>query len=56
MDKPGLFEAATKGTLFLDEAGETPPAMQVKLMRALQEKKIQRVGGIQEVPGRSKPP
>ncbi len=55
-DKPGLFEAATEGILFLDEAGETPLAMQVKLMRALQEKKIQRVGGIQEVPGRSKPP
>ena len=48
-DKTGLFEAATDGTLFLDEAGETPPAMQVKLMRALQEKKIRRVGSTREV-------
>lgn len=43
-DKPGLFEAATGGTLLLDEIGELPLAMQVKLLRALQERKIKRVG------------
>jgi two-component system, NtrC family, response regulator PilR len=47
--KKGLFETAHRGTLFLDEVGETPPAMQVKLLRALQEKRIRRVGGTDEV-------
>jgi len=47
--KKGLFEAADTGTLFLDEVGETAPAMQVKLLRALQERTIRRVGGTADI-------
>src|SRR5689334_23441785 len=43
--KPGRFELADNGTLFLDEVGDVPPAMQVKLLRALQEQEFERVGG-----------
>jgi formate hydrogenlyase transcriptional activator len=43
--KIGKFELANNGTLFLDEVGEMPPDMQVKLLRAVQEKEIERVGG-----------
>ena len=43
-DRPGLFEAADHGTLLLDEIGEVSPGMQVKLLRAIQEREIRRLG------------
>ncbi len=48
--KKGLFEVADGGTIFLDEIGETTPAMQIKLLRVLQERVIRRVGGTEEIP------
>ncbi len=49
-DKKGLFQEADKGTLFLDEIADLPVAMQVKLLRAIQEKRIRPVGSSKEIP------
>jgi len=48
-NRKGLFEAADKGTIFLDEIGEMSPAMQVKLLRVLQERKVRPVGAHEEL-------
>ena len=49
-NRKGLFEASNKGTIFLDEIGEMSPAMQVKLLRVLQERKVRPVGAHEEIP------
>ena len=49
-DRAGRFEQADGGTLFLDELGEIPPEVQVKLLRVLQERTVQRVGGDELIP------
>lgn len=49
-EKKGLFETANKGTIFLDEINATSPAMQVKLLRVLQEQTIMRVGAAKPIP------
>jgi two-component system response regulator AtoC len=48
--KAGMFEVAAGGTLFLDEIGEMPPQLQVKLLRVLQDRKIQRLGATDLIP------
>ncbi|MBA4185435.1 MAG: sigma-54-dependent Fis family transcriptional regulator, partial [Acidobacteria bacterium] len=48
-EKKGLFEVADNGTLFLDEIGELDISLQAKILRALQEKQIRRVGGTKEI-------
>ncbi len=50
LDKPGLFETAHRGTLFLDELLAMPVDLQAKLLRALQEKQVRRVGSVKETP------
>jgi len=50
VERKGRIESAAGGTLFLDEIGELPPALQVKLLRFLQERCIERVGGRREIP------
>ena len=49
-DRDGFFQAANGGTLFLDEVADLPLAMQVKLLRTIQEKKVRKVGATQEDP------
>ncbi len=49
-NRKGLFEAGNRGSIFLDEIGEMSSAMQVKLLRVLQEKKVRPVGGHEEIP------
>jgi transcriptional regulator with PAS, ATPase and Fis domain len=46
VSKPGLFEVANQGTIFLDEIGEIGPSVQVKLLRVIQEQEVRRVGGV----------
>ena len=49
-DKPGLFEVANGGTIFLDEISSMPLALQAKFLRVLQEREIRRVGGTKDIP------
>jgi len=48
-DKPGLFEVASGGIIFLDEIGDLPPFLQVKLLRVVQEKTFRRIGGSEDI-------
>src|SRR4029077_17185823 len=49
-DRPGRFEMANGGTIFLDDADDVPPAVQVKLLRVVQERVVERVGGTRPMP------
>ncbi len=49
IDKPGLFEIAKDGTIFLDEIAELPPVLQVKLLRVVQEKTFRRISGAEDI-------
>jgi transcriptional regulator of aroF, aroG, tyrA and aromatic amino acid transport len=48
--KPGLFEVARGGTVFLDEIGDMPSGSQAKILRVIQEKRVRRIGGSKEIP------
>ncbi len=48
--KPGLFEVAREGTVFLDEIGDMPSGSQAKILRVIQEKRVRRIGGSKEIP------
>jgi len=48
-NRPGVFESADKGTIFLDEIGDMPQSMQVKMLRVLQDGKVRRIGSSQEI-------
>jgi len=52
--KPGRFELAGEGTIFLDEIGDIPPSIQVKLLRVLQTKQMERLGGTESIPVRAR--
>ena len=49
VSKQGLFEVADRGTMFLDEVGDLPLALQAKLLRVLEEKRVRRLGGVRDV-------